>query len=249
MTKTPVPVVLAAGLGTRLGRREPKSFVHVAGRPVLERTIKSLGILGMTDGVFVSGFEANSLSAFVGGFPEGRNARFVINPNYAETGTARSLALGLNAVDPTRSVVILEADVVFETALLAELLNVPARDAIAVEREQPVHSGSVVTLDAERSVESWYHENKRPHSLMRGQAWKTVNIHMFSPVTWRDFLLPNLAAVEALEGPEAPAESAYARLVRDVSVLGVDVGRWRWFEIDTPLDLVEAELRFQGIDA
>ena len=247
-TEAPVPVVLAAGQGTRLGRSGPKSLVEVGGRPILGRTIESLGSLGMCDGVFVTGFQADLIGAFVVGASEGQNVRFVINNSYAETGTARSLSLGLAAVDPGRAVVILEADVVFETALLAELLNAPVLDAIAVDREQSKYSGSVVTLDRECIVESWYHERTRPQTLVRGRAWKTVNIHLFTQSTWRDVLLPALAAVEAEEGPTAPAESAYAKIVKDVRIMGVDVRRWRWFEVDTPADLAEAEHRFRGVD-
>ncbi len=38
-------IVLAAGNGTRLGRAEPKAFVHVAGRPTLARALD--GVFGM----------------------------------------------------------------------------------------------------------------------------------------------------------------------------------------------------------
>lgn len=40
-------ILLGAGNGTRLGRAEPKAFVHLAGRPTLERALSS--VLGMRE--------------------------------------------------------------------------------------------------------------------------------------------------------------------------------------------------------
>lgn len=40
-------IVLAAGNGTRLGRAEPKAFVHLAGRPTLARALE--GVFGMRE--------------------------------------------------------------------------------------------------------------------------------------------------------------------------------------------------------
>ena len=55
MTETPAPqvavIVVAAGTGSRLGRAEPKAFVSLAGRTLLERAL--LSVFGMRDPVQV----------------------------------------------------------------------------------------------------------------------------------------------------------------------------------------------------
>lgn len=249
MTARPVPVILAAGMGTRLGADRPKCMVEVCGRPILARTLDALRGAGLGDGVVVVGFAADRVARFVAEVAGDPRVQIEVNDAYATTGTARSLALGLARVPRDRPVLIIEADVAFEPAVLSDLLDHPAGDAIAVEREQPFHSGSVVTVDDAGWVTRWYHERTRPPELTRDRAWKTANLNRLSAATWTEHLLPALAEAEAGSGARAPAEYAYAAIAGRpaLRIAGVDIGGRAWFEVDTPEDLALAEERLAGL--
>jgi choline kinase len=250
MSSSLTSIILAAGMGSRLGREGPKCLVEVGGRPILMRTLEALRMANLRDVVIVCGFHAPLVQRFVSESATELRVKFVVNEQFSTTGTARSLALGIEVVPHDRDVLIIEADVAFEPAVLQRLLTSANADAIAVARELPVYSGSVVTLGREGYVEHWYHERTRPLSLARGAAWKTVNLNRFSAATCFDCLMPALMSTLAVEGERAPAELAYSSVIASAAtrVAGVDVGEYAWFEVDTPDDHALAERRFESVD-
>jgi 2-aminoethylphosphonate-pyruvate transaminase len=126
----PVAVILAAGLGSRLqsvhaGR--PKGFVAVGGEPIIARSIAALRRAGIREFVFVVGWQADVYRAWLA--ESCRDARCVENPDYASTGSLRSLLLGAAAV-PGRDVLIVESDLLYEPRAVELLLAAPARDTV-----------------------------------------------------------------------------------------------------------------------
>ena len=77
-------VVIAAGLGKRLGLGLPKALVEVAGVPLLGRVLWTFGRLGVKRAVVVTGFKAEEVE---GKFSDpaltfGLKVEFVRNPRY-----------------------------------------------------------------------------------------------------------------------------------------------------------------------
>jgi choline kinase len=109
-------VILAAGVGSRLGNPFPKSLTPLSdGRTIMQRAIE----------ILEERFEPSSVSVVVGfkkemimeAFPD---VSFIYNPYFGETNTSKSLlrALRLTGSDP---VMWLNGDVVFESHLLDTL--------------------------------------------------------------------------------------------------------------------------------
>ncbi len=117
-------VILAAGMGTRLGMPHPKPLTPLAdGRSILRQQLDNLSA-GLTDPevTIVVGFHAEEIMRAA---PE---ARFVYNERYEHTNTAKSLLRALRLCAPG-GVLWLNGDVVFDPKLLA-----PVAAAVEADR-------------------------------------------------------------------------------------------------------------------
>ena len=106
-------IILAAGMGTRLGRQDPKPLTQLRdGRSILQRQLDGLrAVLGEDVNVtVVVGYRSKRIMKAA---PE---LLFAYNPDFAETNTSKSLLRGLRT---TREggVLWLNGDVVFDPAV------------------------------------------------------------------------------------------------------------------------------------
>jgi CDP-glycerol glycerophosphotransferase len=110
-------VILAAGLGTRLGRSLPKPLTVLRdGRTILRHQLDAIE----------AAFGDNHQVTLVVGYKAGHlmlaapQADFVSNPHYAATNTSKSLVRALRVSKPG-GVLWLNGDVVFDPAILDEV--------------------------------------------------------------------------------------------------------------------------------
>ncbi len=112
-------VVLAAGMGSRMGRQ--KLLLPVAeGRPLIRLSVERVIAAGLDDVVVVLGRDADAVGAALAGLP----VRTVVNPRYAE-GQSTSLRAGLDALGPaTEAVVVALGDQPLpDPALIGQLVS------------------------------------------------------------------------------------------------------------------------------
>jgi len=110
-------VILAAGMGTRLGRPFPKPLTRLAtGESLIARQLSNLTtLLGPEHAPYiVVGYKKELIMEE---FPD---ALFIYNSDYSETNTAKSLLRALVATPPG-GVLWMNGDVVFEPGLLTAL--------------------------------------------------------------------------------------------------------------------------------
>lgn len=92
----PLPVILAGGLGTRLGvlaEGLPKPMVAVAGKPLLEHVVRQLAAQGFPELLLLVGYRAELIEAHFGdGSAFGLRARYSREPEPLGTGGALKLA-------------------------------------------------------------------------------------------------------------------------------------------------------------
>ncbi|GIH10482.1 hypothetical protein Rhe02_85490 [Rhizocola hellebori] len=111
-------VILAAGLGTRLGRPHPKPLTRLAdGRTILRRQLDQLTAAFGSDlrTTVVVGFKLEMILEAAGS-----EASFVYNEIFDQTNTSKSLLRALRLA-PEGGVLWLNGDVVFTHGLLAAL--------------------------------------------------------------------------------------------------------------------------------
>jgi CDP-glycerol glycerophosphotransferase len=163
-------VILAAGMGTRLGRSLPKALTPLRdGRTILQHQLHALrATLGPTaDITLVVGYRAEVLRAAAPG------ASFVHNPDYARTNTSKSLWRALVASRPG-GVLWLNGDVVFEPAILDHLAPaVPGDESFVC-----VDTGAVGDEEVKYTVDTAGHIRELSKSVVGGLG-EAVGINYF----------------------------------------------------------------------
>lgn len=115
-------VILAAGMGTRLGMPHPKPLTPLAdGRSIMRQQLDNLATLSDPVVTIVVGFHAEEVMRHA------PDARFVYNERYEHTNTSKSLLKALRLAPPG-GVLWLNGDVVFDRALLAPVASTMAED-------------------------------------------------------------------------------------------------------------------------
>ncbi|MGC9667096.1 NTP transferase domain-containing protein [Planosporangium sp. 12N6] len=144
-------VILAAGLGTRLGRPHPKPLTPLAdGRSILRQQLDHLRQVfgGQVHVTIVVGYKMDLIMEAAA-----NEAAFVYNELYDQTGTAKSLLKALRLAPPG-GVLWLNGDVVFVPGLLDAL--VPHIEAghsfVAVNTASVADEEVKYTLDADGYV-------------------------------------------------------------------------------------------------
>ncbi len=238
-------LLLAAGLGSRLGpltEALPKCLVSVSGVPILERLVRALDAHGFERLVIVTGYEAETLRAYLGERFGGIAIEYLHSPLFKTTNNIYSLWLARELID--EPFLLVESDLVFDEPLLAPLL-LPGR--IAVSRQLPWMSGTTVTLDAGGNVDAFYppppgvygeHCTDAGHFMM-------INICSLARDTWGE-------VCERLDRHVAAGQTGffYETVFEEMAAAGsmalaaVRFPTERWYEIDTAADLKAAELVF-----
>lgn len=111
-------VISAAGLGSRLGLNVPKCLLPLLGKPVLQWQLEAVEKLD-AEVVVVAGYQARDVIDLVRDLRP--NTPVVINHNYRTTGTAASLALGLQICGQT--VVSLDGDLLVDPSDLRVFID------------------------------------------------------------------------------------------------------------------------------
>ena len=137
--------ILAAGMGTRLGRPFPKPLTQLAtGQTIMEQQIDNIrGVFGDDVRItIVVGFKLDIVMEHV------PDAVFVYNENFDQTNTCKSLLKALRA-SHEGSVIWMNGDVVFDPIILQRLTPfiVSGRSAVAVNTAAVAEEEVKYTVD------------------------------------------------------------------------------------------------------
>ncbi|MCU1545871.1 MAG: UDP-N-acetylglucosamine pyrophosphorylase [Homoserinimonas sp.] len=140
-------VILAAGLGSRLGRSLPKALTQLAdGRTIMQQQFDNIH-RAFGDDAKVTIVVGYKLEHIIDAFPE---AEFVYNEQYDQTNTSKSLMRALRASAPG-GVLWMNGDVVFDPETLERAAKCVARDQsfVSVNRSRVAEEEVKYTTDAE----------------------------------------------------------------------------------------------------
>ena len=237
-------LLLAAGSGNRLQPLTdsiPKCLIEINGRPILERLIDNLCDNGFKRLVIVVGYMDHCIRRFVNEYAGDLTIEFITNPLYQTTNNIYSLWLARNKIQEL--FLLVESDLVFESSQLEGLLY---PNKIAISRMQPWMNGTTITIDSLNRVQAFGVGGNGYTEITR---YKTVNIYSLSDSTWRK-------VVERLELHISSGkvneyyEVVFKEMIADgsLSMDGVFFDPERWYEIDTPADLANAERILEETD-
>jgi histidinol-phosphate/aromatic aminotransferase/cobyric acid decarboxylase-like protein/choline kinase len=247
----PTAVILAAGIGARLGYHEaPKALVEVGGRSIVCRALDGLAAVGVERVAVVVGHEQRSIKAAL---REYRHVAitYVVSDAFNRTNNAWSLWLARDHL--VADTIVLDGDVVFEVALLRRLLEaarMSAAGATAVARWEPGMHGTVVDSGPDRRITRMLlARDQRPGEPL-SHMFKTINVHLLRHAYLQMDFVPRLEQLIA-EGEE---QEYYERVIADAAADGnfdlraVDCSDLRWAEVDDVTDLRVARYRFGTLD-
>jgi choline kinase len=220
----PSIVILAAGLGVRLGRPLPKPLTALRdGRSILQQQHDALQAAFPDSRIHtVVGFKHELImEAFPGSL-------YVYNPDYSETNTSKSLLRGLRLAGDG-GVVWLNGDVVFEPELLDALKPYVESEqtAICVNEQRVAEEEVKYALDAEGNVSEL-------SKSVDGALGEAIGIN-FVAADDRPVLVRHLEACDDSDYFERGLETAIA--ARELVVKPVSVSRYMAIEVDTEEDL------------
>jgi len=142
-------ILPVAGVGTRLRphtHTQPKTLVHVAGKPILGHILDRLLPVGVDEVVLIVGQWGDRVVEYVqGAYPQFK----VTAIEQAERkGLGHAVYLAREAVPPEEPVLIVLGDTIFQADLKAALQ--PGRSTIGVRRVADPRQFGVVELDGDR---------------------------------------------------------------------------------------------------
>lgn len=221
-------VILAAGLGSRLGLAAPKPMTPLRdGRTIIQQQLDHIQaeLPSVTTVLVVVGFGKELVMAHLH-----ERAQFVANPRFRETNTAKSLLAALRAA-PAGGVLWLNGDVVFSTGLLQHLRprfgdgTFVAVNTAAVGEEEVKY-----TLDAAGNIDQLSKQ-------VQGALGEAVGINFVAGAD-----RAALAAALERAGEQDYFEKGLEQVIADgsVAVRAVDVAGFGVVEVDFTEDLARA---------
>ncbi len=230
---SPMLIILAAGMGTRLGRPFPKPLTHLQdGRSILEQQVDNLAeVFPGLDVHLVVGFKKELIMET---FPD---AVFLYNPYYDQTNTSKSLLRALRHVGPAGAV-WMNGDVVFDPRILAQLQ--PAIEAgqsvVCVNTEKVGEEEIKYTLDDRGLI-------RELSKTVEGGLGEAVGINYVAGRD-RQLLVDNLEACQDQDYFERAIEIAIAK--DGLQVQPLDISRFDCLEVDFQADLDRANAVFSS---
>ena len=222
-------VILAAGMGTRLGRPHPKPLTPLAdGRSILRQQLDHLRATFGSDAhiTIVVGFKMDLVMEAAAG-----DAAFVYNELYDQTNTCKSLLKALRLAPPG-GVLWLNGDVVFVPGLLDEL----RKHVDAGRTFVAVNTASVADEEVKYTVSADGYIDELSKTVVGGLG-EAVGIN-YVAADDRPVLIEHLDACADQDYFERGIETAIAR--DGIRVSAVDISSYGCVEVDFEPDLARA---------
>jgi choline kinase len=243
MPAMPRALILAAGVGRRLGEQHPdgphlsKALLRFGGRSLLARHLDLLHAAGVRDITLVLGYGAEPIRAELaarGGEPPA----IVINPDF-RLGSVVSLAAGGDVLRSGAPTILMDADVLYDARLLARLLTSAHANCLLLDREIEPGDEPVKLCVADGRIVDFH---KRP-SVAHDWHGESVGFFRFAPDAAAEL-------IARADGYVASGRGAleYEEPIRDMMLASPpdrfgfeDISGLPWTEIDFPEDVAKAQ--------
>lgn len=218
-------IIMAAGKGSRLGSLtagNPKSFVEIKGKKLIEYNLGLLQRYGVDEIIIVTGYRCEAFEELTRGM---RNVRLMYNPFYEMVNVLGSFYMGMEALHD--DFIYLHADTLCEPVIFEKLMRLQADVVLPVEYKKCDEEAMKVRSKDGKIVEI---TKQMPLDAAEGEF---IGIAAF-----RKEVIPALKAKtkQLLKEKEFAAyfESAIQRLIdeEDFDIQAVSMDGAYWTEID-----------------
>jgi choline kinase len=228
-------IILAAGAGTRFnGAVHPKCLAAFNARPLISIQLSALRSCGISDITVVVGFAADTVRLACG-----PNVQFIENTRFRETNSMYSLWLARPVL--SEGFVVMNCDVLFDPAMLADLVTARYDNALLVsypglddaewgdeEMKVQVRRGRVVDIDKGLPPRDSDGENVGIAKFSADGAARLISI------------MDELVAADHLR---AWAPRAFKAFAQQHPLYAIGTRGLPWTEMDTPEDYRHAQER------
>jgi choline kinase len=229
-------ILLAAGVGRRLGQDGPKVLNRIGDRTLLERHLAILAGAGVTEIAITIGHQGGLLRRAVADAGFSDRVRFVENARYRD-GSMISLWAQQDVMRSGKPFVLMDGDVLYDRRMMQRLLAAPGEAVMLVDRTIEPGDEPVKICFRGDTIVDFRKKPEQPHDW-HGES---VGFFRFSPAMGEklaDACARRVAAGEtATEYEEAIRDLILAR-PRDFHA--EDISDLPWTEIDFPEDLARA---------
>ena len=230
-------LILAAGLGTRLApltNDRPKAMVPVNGKPILVKQLENLLENGVEDIVVMTGYRADAMKREIE--PRFPGVTLIEIPEYATTNNMYSAWKGLKYLGPG-PLLMMNADVFFDSSVIRGLLDDPAENAIVVEPGRYLEESMKVVERGGRLVDI---SKQVPPEDALGCS---IDVYKFGAEAAAAFYRRCCEHIEGKGELRLWSEVALKDALSDVTFKASPI-QGRWLEIDNHEDLRDAEALF-----
>ena len=161
MSKISTALILAAGLGSRLGSltvNSPKAMLNYNEKEIILYQLDTLKELGINDIIVVAGYHSYLLIEFIS--KRYKNIKFILNNMYASTNSAYSLNCGVGEIK-SEFYIHINCDILFSKKLLSSLINSSFENIICARNDLLLGDGMEnITVDENDKIINMSIKNK-----------------------------------------------------------------------------------------
>ncbi|MFN8610776.1 MAG: aminotransferase class I/II-fold pyridoxal phosphate-dependent enzyme [Vulcanimicrobiota bacterium] len=241
-------MILAAGAGRRmypLTEETHKCLLPVGDATLIDRMLEGLLQVGVSEVLLLTGYREAQLRNHLGSNYKGLSLRYVFNERYESTNNVVSLLRALQGYDLGDEFILLEADLIFDFAVLRRAVDNGAENVAILA---PLKSGMDGTVAELR--DGWVHDIIAPERQQRDGVtrFKTVNIYKFSHAFAYGPLLQMLEYYTSRFEENCYYEKILGMLIYagQLRLKGEVLEEEAWAELDDPHDVVRAQAIFDG---
>ncbi len=239
----PRALILTAGVGRRLGearpcgQHPPKALLRFGGHSLLQRHLDILRAGGVRDITLVLGYGEDEMRAELDALA-GEKPSVTVNPDFRE-GSVVSLHVGRDVLRSAAPVILMDADVLYDSRLMARLLDSARPNCLLLDRAiEPGDEPVKLCVAGGRIVD--FH--KRPQVAYEWHG-ESVGFFRFAADAAAELAWRAEAYVSAGRGG-----MEYEEPIRDMILASPpdrfgfeDISGLPWTEIDFPEDVEKAQ--------
>ncbi len=229
-------IILAAGVGRRLGSAGPKVLLEFGGKTLLERHVRALLAHGLTDISLTVGYQSEAIRREAARLGLPVQLSFVENPDF-RAGSMISLQVQGERLRRGTPVILMDGDVLYDPELIGRLLGGAGENLLLLDRDiEPGDEPVKICLRGETIVDF----RKQPEHA-HDRHGESVGFFRFSAAT-----ASTLAERCDWYAARGQTGLEYEEAIRDLILAeparftAADITDFPWTEIDFEEDLIRA---------
>jgi len=236
-------IILAAGKGSRLSKyttNVPKALLPIKyGETIIERMVNQLINNGISEIVVVLGYQSDNAIKFINNLSvtnDKINISSVINYEFGETGTLKSLLIGVNTLtNKNKDFIVIEGDVVCDDIIINMLVNTKGNFVAGDSSRELDDEAMKYTINKNNNIQSISKELS--NELSNGEALGLVHF---------DASLLDKVYSKSKIILQKNKYAFYEEVINDkeIDFKLMDICNNNWTEVDFPLEYKKARQIF-----